>query len=79
MGTAAPLKQSEGKLELHTQEEHQANTRVYDLNQKTMQALDALAHEIFEETMKKVFAVACEVMGEGGPQITYITFTSCIG
>ena len=34
----------------------EANTKVYDLNQKTMQSLDVLAeeYEIFEETMKKV-------------------------
>ena len=34
----------------------EANTRAYDLNQKTMQALDTLAeeYEIFNETMKKV-------------------------
>ena len=50
----------------------EANTKAYDVNQKTMQALDTLAEEceIFEETMKKVtheteegdmlFAVACE-------------------
>ena len=54
----------------------EANTRVYDLHQKTMQALDALAeeYETFEETTKKVtheteegdmvFAVACEAMEE---------------
>ena len=34
----------------------EANAKVYDLNQKTMQALDALAkeYEIFKETVKKV-------------------------
>ena len=54
----------------------EANTKVNDLNQKTMQALDALAedYEIFEDTMKKVrheteegdmlFAVAYEAMEE---------------
>ena len=42
MGTALPLHQSEGMLN--------------DFNQKTMQALDALAeeHEIFEDTMTKL-------------------------
>ena len=32
----------------------EANTRAYDLNQNTMQALDTLSdeHEIFEQTMK---------------------------
>ena len=51
----------------------EANTRAYDLNQKTMQALDTLAeeYELFEETMRKVtheteeadmlYAVASEV------------------
>ena len=74
VGIAPSPQQSEGELELHIQEKH--STKVYDLNQKTMQALDIPAeeYEIFEETMKKVtheteegdmlFAAAYETMEE---------------
>ena len=52
MGTTATPQQPKGKSKRNIQ----ANTRAYDLNQKTMQALDTLAeeYEVFEETMKKV-------------------------
>ena len=54
----------------------EANTRTYDFNQKTLQALDALAevYENFEETMKKVTFeheegdMLCEVVSEVGEE-----------
>ena len=44
-----------GSLRATYKKNTEANTMVYDLNQKTMQALDTLGeeYEIFEETMKK--------------------------
>ena len=49
------LNNRKGSLSSTYKKNTEANTKVYDLNQKTMQALDALAeeYEIFEETMKK--------------------------
>ena len=77
VGTAAPLEpRKKGGLAPTNKKNAEANTKAYDLNQKTRQALDTLAekYEIFEETMKKVtheteegdmlFAVAHEVMEE---------------
>ena len=69
------LNNRKGSLSSTYEKNTEANTKVYDLNQKTMQALNALAeeYEIFE-TMKKVkhkteegdmlFAVAYEAMEE---------------
>ena len=62
-----------GSLCSTCKENAESDTKTFDLNQKTMQALDTLAeeYEIFEETLKKVtdetedgdmlFAVADEV------------------
>ena len=66
------LNNRKGSLSSTYKKKTEANTKVYDLNQKTMQDLDPLAeeYEIFEETMKKetheteVFAVAHEAMEE---------------
>ena len=70
------LNNRKGSLSSTYKKNTEANTKVYDLNQKTMQAVDVLAedYEIFEETMKKVtyetdegdmlFAVAYEAMEE---------------
>ena len=67
------LNNRKGSLSSTCKKNTEANTKVYDFNQKTMQALDVLAeeYEIFEETMKKVthetedgdmlFAVAYEL------------------
>ena len=67
------LNNRKGSLSSTHKKSTEANTKTYDLNQKTMQALDTLAeeYEIFDETMKKVpleteegdmlFAVAYEV------------------
>ena len=66
------LNNRKGSLSSTYKKSTEANTKVYDLDQKTMQAVDFLAekYEIFEETMKKVtpeegdvlFAVAYEAV-----------------
>ena len=70
------LNNRKGSLSSTYKKNTEASTRVHDLNQKTMQALGALAeeYEIFEETMQKVMhetedgdrlsAVAYEAMEE---------------
>ena len=55
--TTTSPQQPKGKTQRNTfQRNVEANTRVHDLNQKTMQALNTLAeeNEAFEVTMKKV-------------------------
>ena len=76
VGIAPSPQQSERSLSCTYKKNNDANAKVYDLNQKTMQALDALAeeYEIFKETLKKVthdtqegdmlFSVAYEAMEE---------------
>ena len=53
MGIAPLPQQSERSLSSTYKKNTEANTKVYDLNQKSMQALDVLAEEceIFEETL----------------------------
>ena len=50
------LNYRKGRLSSTNKKNTEVNTKVHDLNQKTMQALDVLAeeYEIFEETMEKV-------------------------
>ena len=67
------LNNQNGRLSITYKKNAEANTRAYDHNHKTMQALDTSAeeYEIFEEIMKKVtletdegdmlYAVASEV------------------
>ena len=43
MGTTESLEQQEGEPQCDIQKNSKANTKVYDFNQKTMQALDGLA------------------------------------
>ena len=71
-----PLNNREESLSATYKKNTEANTKVYDLNQKTMQAVDVLAedYEILQDTMKNVtyeteegdmlFAVPCEAMKE---------------
>ena len=56
VGTTATLNNRKGSLSATYKKNAEANTRAYDLNQKTIPALDTLAEEceVFEETMKKV-------------------------
>ena len=71
------LNNREGSLSATYKKNTEANTRAYDLNQKTMQALDTSAeeYEIFAETMRKVTFeteegdMLCAVASEVGEEL----------
>ena len=71
------LNNRKGGLSATYKKNTETNTSAYDLNQKTMQALDTLAeeYEIFEETMRKVTFeteegdMLCAVASEVGEEL----------